>query len=265
MDEPKRILLIDDEINLQQLVKVVLSSKGYNVTTADNGKDGLEKLEAADPDLIILDMNMPVMGGVEFYQRICDAWSKPKYPILILTARANMEEFFKGMDVDGFMAKPFEIDDLLAEVQRIIEKRSAGSARTAKTRDENQPPHICVAETDPQTCTSIGAALLSAGYVVHLVHSGTEAIEHIFAIVPDVAVISFALSDIPGDAVITKLKKMPKTQDVKFILYAQNTPEKAIVAQAMIKKEGIEFARFVKYQNVEDIILAVNEVLKPNR
>ena len=75
MDEPKKILLIDDEIDLQQLIKTVLSSKGYNVTTADNGQDGLEKLEAADPDLIILDMNMPKMGGVEFYQRICDAWS----------------------------------------------------------------------------------------------------------------------------------------------------------------------------------------------
>ena len=264
MDEPKRILLIDDEINLQQLVKVVLGSKGYSVTTADNGKDGLEKLEEANPDLIILDMNMPVMGGVEFYQRICDAWSKPKYPILILTARANMEEFFKGMDVDGFMAKPFEIDDLLAEVQRIIEKRSAGSARTAKTRDENQPPHICVAETDPQTCTSIGAALLSAGYVVHLVHSGTEAIEHIFAIVPDVAVISFALSDIPGDAVITKLKNAQDAGRQVHPLRAEHAGEGHCRA-SNDQKEGIEFARFVKYQNVEDIILAVNEVLKPGR
>ncbi|MBI5023575.1 MAG: response regulator [Candidatus Omnitrophica bacterium] len=265
MDEQKKILLIDDEINLQQLVKVVLGTKGYNVTTADNGKDGLEKLESANPDLIILDMNMPVMGGVEFYQKICDAWSQPKYPILILTARANMEEFFKGMDVDGFMAKPFEIDDLLAEVRRIIEKRSAGAARTAKIRDTNQPANICVAETDTATCNKIGAALLSAGYVVHLVRSGTEAIEHIFTIVPEVAVISFALGDIPGDAVITKLKKMPKTQDVKFILYTEDTPEKAIVAQSMIKKEGIEFVRFVKYQNVEDILLAIDEVLKPNR
>ena len=264
MDEQKRILLIDDEINLQQLVKVVLSAKGYNVTTADNGKDGLEKLEAADPDLIILDMNMPVMGGVEFYQRICDAWSQPKYPILILTARANMEDFFKGMDVDGFMAKPFEIDDLLAEIQRILDKRS-GAPKAAKPRDKNQPPGVCVAETDAATCNKIGAALLSAGYVVHLTRSGTEAIEHIFTIVPEVAVISFALGDIPGDAVITKLKKMPKTQDVKFILYAEDTPEKAIVAQAMIKKEGIEFVRFVKYQNVEDILLTVDEVLKPNR
>lgn len=265
MDEPKKILLIDDEVNLQQLVKIVLGSKGYLVETADNGQDGLDKLEEANPDLIILDMNMPVMGGLEFYQKICDAWSRPKYPILILTARANMEEFFKGMDVDGFMTKPFEIDDLLAEVQRIIEKRSHGAVKAVKIHDANQPPSICVAETDAPTCNQIGAALLSAGYVVHLVHSGTEAIEHIFTIVPDVAVISFALSDIPGDEVIKKLKKMPKTQDVKFILYAEDTPEKAIVAQAMIKKEGIDFIRFVKYQNVKDIILAINEALKPYR
>lgn len=264
MDEPKKILLIDDEINLQQLVKVVLRTKGYNVTTADNGQDGLDKLEATNPDLILLDMNMPVMGGIEFYQKICDAWSQPKYPVLILTARANMEEFFRGMDIDGFMAKPFEIDDLLMEVQRILEKHSGG-AKAVKIRDASQPAKICVAETDAQACNKIGAALLSAGYVVHLVHSGTEAIEHIFSIMPEIAVISFALSDIPGDAVITKLKKMPKTQEVKFILYAEDTPEKAIVAQAMIKKEGIDFIRFVKYQNVEDILLAVNEVLKPYR
>ncbi len=262
MANAKTILLIDDEIDLQQLVKVVLTSKGYNVTTADNGIDGLEKLEATNPDLIILDMNMPKMGGVEFYQRICDAWSQAKYPVLILTARANMEEFFKGMDVNGFMAKPFEIDNLLLEVERILVQKSA-PAQTAKPRDENQPPKICIAETDVQTCNKIGAVFLSAGYVVHLMHSGTEAIEHVFSIVPEVAVISFELSDIPGDAVITKLKKMPKTQDVKFILYTEDKPEKAIIAQEMSKKAGVD--RFVQYQKVEDLALAVNEVLKPNR
>ncbi len=263
MAEPKKILLIDDEIDLQQLVKVVLSSKGYNVTTADNGQDGLNKLEAANPDLILLDMNMPKMGGVEFYQKICDAWSRPKYPVLILTARANMEEFFKGMDIDGFMAKPFEIDNLLTEVQRILEKRSTGATKAAKTRDANQPARVCVAEADAQTCNKIGGALLSAGYTVHLVHSGTEAIEHAFSIVPEIAVVNFALNDIPGDAVIAKLKKMPKTQDIKFILYIEDTPEKAIAIQEMSKKEGMD--RFVKYQKVEDILLAVHELLKPNR
>lgn len=263
MDEPKKILLIDDEIDLQQLVKVVLSSKGYAVTTADNGLEGLKRLEAAAPDLIILDMNMPKMGGIEFYQRICDAWGRPKYPVLILTARANMEEFFKGMDAEGFMAKPFEIDDLLAEVGRIIEKRSTGAVMTAKIRDANQPPEVCVAEADEQARAGIGAAFLDAGYIVHMVRSGTEAIEHVFTMVPEIALINFGLRDIPGDAVIAKLKKMPKTQDVKFILYVEEKPEKAIVAQEISKKEGVD--RFVKYQKAADLVLAVNEVLKPDR
>ena len=262
MTEQKRILLIDDEINLQQLVKVVLDSKGYTVTTADNGRDGLEKLETANPDLIILDMNMPVMGGVEFYQKICDAWSQPQYPVLILTARANMEEFFKGMNVDGFMAKPFEIDALLAEVQRVLDKRS-GIAKAAKPRDASQPHQICVAETDEQARNKIGGALLNAGYMVQMVHSGTEAIEHIFATTPEIALINFGLNDISGDAVIAKLKKMPKTQDVKFILYTEDVPGKAIIAEQMGKKAGVD--RFVTYQKAEDLLLAVNEALKPNR
>lgn len=259
MSEQKTVLLIDDEIDLQQLVKVVLTSKGYKVETADNGLEGLRQLEKAQPDLIILDMNMPVMGGVEFYQKICDAWSQPKYPVLILTARANMEEFFKAMDVDGFMAKPFEIDDLLAEVQRILAKR-APAAKATKPRDENQPAKICVADNDAQACNKIGAALLSAGYIVHLARSGTQAIEHVFSIVPEVAVINFGLSDIPGDAVISKLKKMPKTQDVKCILYTEDTPEKSALAQAAGKKAGIDL--FVSCRKPEDLILAVNDVLR---
>lgn len=261
MDEQKTILLIDDEIDLQQLVKVVLNSKGYKIETADNGLDGLAKLEkGCRPDLIILDMNMPQMGGVEFYQKICDTWSQAKYPVLILTARSNMEEFFKALDVDGFMSKPFEIDELLKEVDRILAKR-AGVVKTVKARDASQPIKVCVAENDTEACNKIGAAFLTAGYVVHLVRSGTETIEHVFSMVPEVAVVSFGLSDIPGNSVISKLKKMPKTQDVKFILYTEDTPEKAALAEAVSKQEGID--RFVKYQKVEDLILAVNEVLKP--
>ena len=77
MSDQKTILLIDDEIDLQQLVKIALKSKGYNIETANNGLEGLAKLETVKPDLIILDMNMPKMGGLEFYQKIC-VNDKPK-------------------------------------------------------------------------------------------------------------------------------------------------------------------------------------------
>ncbi len=122
-DHRKTILLIDDEIDLQQLTKIALSSRGYIVETANNGLEGLGKLETIKPDLIILDMNMPKLGGLGFYQKICNGQDRPPYPVLVLTARTNLEQLLKQMNVDGFMAKPFEIDELLHQVDAIIEKK----------------------------------------------------------------------------------------------------------------------------------------------
>jgi two-component system response regulator MprA len=120
------ILLIDDDIDLQQLTKIALKSRGYIVETANNGLEGLSKLEIIKPDLIILDMNMPKLGGLGFYQKICNGKDHPLYPVLVLTARTNLEQLLTQMNIDGFIAKPFEIDELLRKVDAIIEKRAKG-------------------------------------------------------------------------------------------------------------------------------------------
>jgi len=70
---------------------------------------------------------MPKLGGLGFYQKICYGQDQPKYPVLVLTARANMEKLFKELNVDGFMAKPFEIKELIGEVSCIVNKKSAKS------------------------------------------------------------------------------------------------------------------------------------------
>jgi len=79
-------------------------------------------LKTITPDLIILDMNMPRMGGIEFYKNICGQDSKPRYPVFVLTARANMEKLFKEFEVAGFLAKPFEINQLIARIETITGK-----------------------------------------------------------------------------------------------------------------------------------------------
>ena len=258
MSDQKTILVIDDEVDLQQLVKIALKSKGYTIETANNGLEGLVKLETLKPDLIILDMNMPKMGGLEFYQKICVS-DRPKYPVLVLTARANMEQLFREFNIDGFMAKPFEVDELLEEVDTIIKKKS-GIAKTIRVSEGNQPPKICIAENDEQIFNKIGSAFLSAGYMVNPARSGTEAIERISATVPEVAVIKLGLVDIAGDIVIGKLKRMAKTQDIKYILYTEKTAEKVIVTERISKKEGID--RFVAYSDAQQLVDAVNELLK---
>jgi len=122
MKGKKIILLIDDEEDLRDTVAYQFRAKGFDVVIAVDGVDGLEKLKTFNPDLIILDLNMPRMNGLEFYEHIKGEEAKPKYPVLVLTARTNMGELSIPIDADGFMTKPFELDKLIKEADTIIKK-----------------------------------------------------------------------------------------------------------------------------------------------
>jgi len=247
----KTILVLDDEVDLQQLIKIALVAKGYHVETGNNGLEGLEKLKTLTPHLIILDINMPKMGGMEFYRKICYGGNQSKFPCLVLTARANLESLFKDFDIDGFIAKPFEIDALLKKVEAIISSRY-GAGRKIKVSEGKQPPKVCIVENNPEALAKIREAFLNVGYTVHSAASGTEAVERIPAAAPDVALVKLELDDIPGDAVIAKLKEITKTQNIKFILYREQS--------AIDNKAGIDYV--VGRSGTDQIIDAVNNVLK---
>lgn len=259
MSSKKTILVIDDEVDLQELMKIALKSRGYHVETASNGLEGLEKLKTIKPHLIILDLNMPKMGGLVFYQNICDRHNQPKYSILILTARANMAALFKDFIIDGFKTKPFEVDELLDEVDSIINKKSL-SSRKIKMFGVEHTAKICVVENDPEELKRIGQSLLGAGYIVNSIPDSAEAIEYIYENLPDVAMIKLAMPGIAGDSVIMQLKRMARSRNVKFILYSQQEAEKTIVIDRISTKPGID--RFVQYLNTQQLVVAVNELLK---
>ena len=121
MSDKKTILLIiDDEVDLLEITAYQLKAKGYEVITAQDGAEGLECLKTTDPALILLDMNMPKINGLEFYDKICDENKNPKYPVLFLSARANIDDLLKDLKVAGVMSKPFENDKLLQKIESII-------------------------------------------------------------------------------------------------------------------------------------------------
>ena len=123
MTSQRKILLVDDDPSLLITVGQLLKFEGYDVTTAESGETALELLKAFKPDLIILDMSMPGMGGVGFLKNIMEG-KKPAFPVLVLTARSQMAEFFADIEVEGFLTKPAEPDALLQEVARILFQRS---------------------------------------------------------------------------------------------------------------------------------------------
>lgn len=249
-----KILVIDDEEDLRENLKYVFRMKGYEVELAADGVQGLKKLETWTPDLIVLDLNMPNMGGIEFYQKICDG-DIPKYPVFVLTARANMEQFFKDFNVDGFMAKPFEIPDLVREAGLIIDKKAGKAQAGRKPGGYNR---VFIVDADGNFAGKAGAAFLMKGFTVNLAKTGAEAIERISRDVPDAACVKLDLADISGEVVIAKLKRIAKTSHVKFILFAYGMAEREIITDTIRHKFGVD--KFVIVHSENDLVEAVESL-----
>lgn len=118
----KLILVVDDEPDLREMIQYQLASQGFKVETAVNGLDALDKLKTINPNLIILDMNMPEMGGQEFFRKISDLHNIPQYPILALTANVSIKGLFQEFNVEGYIAKPFTFEELLRAIIIILDK-----------------------------------------------------------------------------------------------------------------------------------------------
>ncbi|MDE1797831.1 MAG: response regulator [Candidatus Micrarchaeota archaeon] len=114
----KTILLVDDEADVRQSVQAVLESNGYKVIAAENGDQAMAKLRTAKPDLILLDIMMPGMPAKEVVARIKDV--KIAYLSVVRVSEAEREELLGHPNVVDFITKPFELDDLLRRIKKIL-------------------------------------------------------------------------------------------------------------------------------------------------
>lgn len=126
MVDAKKILVADDEEQLALALKVRLESRGYQVTMVHNGQQALERVTAEPPDLVILDVLMPVMDGYSCVRELNKLVGRGKIPIIILTARERLKDLFELEGVEDYVVKPFDHEDLLIRIERIFKKRQAG-------------------------------------------------------------------------------------------------------------------------------------------
>ncbi|HEU5100293.1 MAG TPA: response regulator, partial [Roseiflexaceae bacterium] len=130
-----RILVVDDSpINLK-LVSVALAPAGYEITTAQNGREALQRVEGLQPDLVILDVMMPELNGYEVCRRLRQRANLGQLPIMMLTANDTLEERINGLEAgaDDYMSKPFEVPELQARVKALL-RRAAPAQPAAATR-----------------------------------------------------------------------------------------------------------------------------------
>lgn len=119
----KRILIVDDEQSLLELVSAILDEEGFEVETTLNGKEALDKLKSAKPDLVILDMMMPGMSGRETAERIRNDPTTKDIPIIFLTVAKFSEagkDILKKLGIKDYITKPFENDDLVKRVKKVL-------------------------------------------------------------------------------------------------------------------------------------------------
>ena len=131
MEKRAKILLVDDDPDVRQAISDVLESRDYQVVTARDGEEALEKLKGEKPDLMILDLLMPRMDGFAVCRELQDpSWSEyKKMPVLVLTAvregasrRRYQLETGQTLDVDDYLEKPIDIHILLERVARLLKR-----------------------------------------------------------------------------------------------------------------------------------------------
>jgi CheY-like chemotaxis protein len=112
----ERILIVDDDESIRQIVHMCLSDEGYQVVEASNGQAALALVENFQPSLILLDLRMPVMDGWEFARRY-HALPGPHVPIVAFVAALNAEQECADLPTAGILNKPFDLDELLQAVR----------------------------------------------------------------------------------------------------------------------------------------------------
>jgi len=130
----KRILVVDDEIDIHNFVGRILRDSGYEVEVATDGKEALEKIAAWRPDLMLLDLMMPVIDGWGVLARLRETQDSPL--VVVLTARGDFEAFARGVraGVAAFVSKPFHFGDLLSTCQRVLEMEEPAPAPAVERR-----------------------------------------------------------------------------------------------------------------------------------
>ena len=123
------ILLVEDDVNQRALFEEELTDEGYRVITAGDGREALSVASQSKPDIVVMDVNMPVMDGLDTLARLLEV--DRKVPVIIHTAYASYRDSFSSWSADAYIVKSSDLTELKNTVRDLLEKRPAAGENTA--------------------------------------------------------------------------------------------------------------------------------------
>ena len=131
---PKKILIVEDEANIRELLRLYLEREGYTVLEAENGVEGIKKWKSDKPDMVLLEVMMPVMDGWEVCKEIR---AESDVPIIMLTAKGETADRVSGLEMgaDDYIVKPLEMPEVIARVRAVFRRIAPDDAPEKLTFD----------------------------------------------------------------------------------------------------------------------------------
>jgi len=212
------LLIVDDDLNIRELFNLRLTEKGYKVVSVSSGEEAVKLAERKPPDVILLDVVMPDMDGIETLKKIKELL-KEKLPEVIMMSSYDVENKIKQaleLGARQFFKKPINVDILTRSIKELVENE-----RTSGT------PSVLIVDDDISLCTTLSDILTEQGYNVKVANSGSEAIEGIKHNYYKIILLDVKLPDVSSMEVYNEIKKI--NPDVTPILMTDYTKDETIV------------------------------------
>jgi len=238
----KKILHIEDDEDICNLVKVLLEEQGYSVITAFNGKEALDKLKGDDIDLVLLDIMLPDMSGWDIYQRMKETFYPAKVAFLsVMPISDNELDNLKEEGISDYIKKPFDNGDLVRRIRNILEI-------------ERSILHI---EDDEDTRNLVKMLLETRGYRVITASEGGEGLDRLREDI-NLVLLDVMLPDMSGWTIFQEIKKNPGNKNLKvvFLSIVPISDEQLME----FRKEGVGDYIMKPFDNI-DLIKRVDRII----
>ena len=239
MSEKTKVLIVDDDVNFCNTLSKVLAKKGYEITTSNSGTSALEIVKNNPVDMVLMDIKMPVMNGVETYKKL--KVLKPGIRVILMTA-FSVEDLIKDAIKEGVYSvihKPFDINT----VMNMIEKSKNGAL-------------IAVVDDNPNICSTMKNVLEKKGYSVSACSTGEEAIALAKSRVHNIYCIDMKLPVLNGLETYMEIKKV-NPEAIVMVMTAHRQEMDELVNQCI--KNGV-YTCLYKPFNIDEAIKIIDEI-----
>jgi len=247
MQKKAKILVVDDNVSIIRTMSLVLARKGYDVATASDGNEALEKVRESAFDLIFMDVKMPLMDGVETYRRIKEI--QPEASVVMMTAYAVEDLVQEALreGAYGILYKPLDLDRVLSIID--------------EARETKKSALVLVVDDDPSICTTLKNILARKSYEVMVANSGEEAISIVREQSPDILLIDMKMPVLNGLVTYLAIKEIaPET--VAIIMTAHRQEMGDLIQSAL---ENSAFACLYKPLDIEVMLGMIEEIMRKRK